>query len=160
LRRYTPMITMLGVGTTQITTGDIASLYIADAEGVINLYLSAKYQTPLAPDPAITDLCSDIAIYRCLADKLPRMPDFMITRYTNATSILCMIRDGVMNLSTGSGQQIVNSGGDEFAWSQDIDFGGGPIFDRAKKCNPLNGSGSFMDGEADCYPIGGCNSFG
>jgi phage gp36-like protein len=135
LRRYTPIVSMLGTGSLQITSNDISSVYIADAEGIINLYLGSRYQTPLAADPAITDLCSDIAIYRILADKAPRIPDFMQARYTNATSILSMIRDGQMTLGTNSGQQMVTSGGDEFAWSNntDCDFGG-PIFHRAHPC--------------------------
>lgn len=124
--RYKPLVTMIGVNTTDVTTTEIASLYIADAESIVNGYLASKYAVPLTAEPLVTDLTADIAIYRLLSDKAPRIPDFMEKRYLNATSMLAMIRDGAMFLTTSS--QTVNSGnaGDQFAWSnnQDTDFVG------------------------------------
>lgn len=119
LRRYSPLKTMIGVGTLDVSTIDIASIYIADGESIVNGYLAKKYIVPLTVEPLVTDLTSDIAIFRILSDKAPRVPDFMATRYTNATSMLAMLRDGEMVLTASS--QSVNSGGDEEAWSNVLD---------------------------------------
>lgn len=151
VRRYSPLLGLLGTSSLQVTTVDIASIYIADAESIVNLYLGSKYVIPLTPEPALTDLTSDIAIYRVLADKAPRIPDFMNARYTNATSMLAMIRDGAMFLSSSSQQ--VSSGGDEFAWSQDIEFGRGPIFRRLNGCD-----GPYADDLHMGNTFGGVNS--
>lgn len=119
LRRYSPMKTMIGVGTLDVSTVDIASVYIADGESIVNGYLAKRYIIPLTVEPLVTDLTADIAIYRVLSDKAARVPDFMEKRYTNATSILAMLRDGEMVLTVSS--QTVNSGGDQEAWSNVLD---------------------------------------
>lgn len=142
IRRYTPITTMIGVNTTDVTTVDIASVYIADGQSIVNGYLSRRYVLPLTPEPILTDLCSDIAIYRIIRDKQARIPEFMATRYTDAMSLLTMLRDGGMDLT---GSNPVNSGGgDEFAWSNvlDTDFKG-TIFSPAETwpqspCIPFN----------------------
>jgi phage gp36-like protein len=62
----------------------------------------------------LTSLCADIAIYRMAEDKLPRFPDAIEKRYTNAVSMLLMLQQGVMDLNSS---QLVSSGGDQEAWS-------------------------------------------
>lgn len=143
LRRYSPMRSMIGVGSTDITTIDIASVYIADGQSIINGYLSRRYVLPLTPEPILTDLCADIAIYRAIRDKQARIPEFMATRYTDAMSLLTMLRDGGMDLT---GSNPVNSGGgDEFAWSNviDADFEG-TVF-KPSETWPLSCSASTLN---------------
>lgn len=120
IRRYKPIVSMIGTNTFDVTTVDIASVYIADGESIINAYLSRRYIVPLTPEPILTDLCSDIAIYRLLSDKAPRIPDYMEKRYLNCMSMLSMLRDGGMDLTISS-QQVDSGGGDNFVWSNVID---------------------------------------
>lgn len=138
-RRYKPLATMIGTNTLDITTVDIASVYIADAESIVNGYLSRRYSIPLTPEPLLTDLTADIAIFRCLEERLPRTPDFMQNRYTNAMSLLTMLRDGGMALTSSN---LVSSGqaSDQFAWSNvlDPDFNG-TVFKPIEASTPAFG---------------------
>lgn len=119
LGRYNPLVTMIGTTAPDVTTQDIASLYIADAEGLINAYLGAKYVTPLAVEPLITRLACDLAIYKVLEDRASRVPEIADKRYTDACSILGMLRDGKMVLTSAS-QSIITSGDWEaFGTTQD-----------------------------------------
>lgn len=116
LRSYVPLTTMIGTNTTDVSTNDIASLWIAGAEALINAFIASKWVVPVTmPEPLITRLCNDITVYDILKDKQPRIPDFLQSRYDRALDILKMIRDGDMVL-TGS-NVVVSSGGDNFAWS-------------------------------------------
>jgi phage gp36-like protein len=111
---------MIGTNTLDVTTVDIASVYIADAESIVNGYLARRYTMPLTAEPLLTDLTADIALYRLLEDKVPRIPDFMDKRYTNAMSLLTQLRDGGMVLtSTNLASSGANS--DQFAWSNVVD---------------------------------------
>lgn len=129
-KRYNPLLTMIGVGTLQVSTDDISSVYVRDAESIINGYLAGRYVLPLSPEPLLTDLASDIAIYRVLRDRAPRIPEFMQSRYTDAMALLMSIKSGDMQL-TGS-DVIVNPSGDQEAWSNVADPNGplqnGPVF--------------------------------
>lgn len=117
-KRYNPILQLIGTGSLQVTTDDVSSVYIRDAMSIVDGYLAPRYIVPLNPEPLLTDLTSDIAIYRMLEERLLRVPDAFITRYTNAMSILGMLRDGYMQL-TGSSVQIT-SGGDQDAWSNNV----------------------------------------
>jgi len=132
LRSYVPLTTMIGTGTTDIQTGDIASLWIAGAEALINGYIASKWVVPVTmPEPLITRLCNDITVYDILKDKQPRIPEFMQRRYDNAIAILEKLRDGDMVL-TGS-NVVVSSGGDNFAWSNVLSNPQtGPVFAPAQ----------------------------
>jgi phage gp36-like protein len=124
--RYKPLNSMIGTGTLDITTTDIASIYIADAESYMNAFLSARYVVPVATEPLVTMLCADIAIYKILEDRAPRIPDFMQNRWSAANSFLSQLANGGMAL-TGS-NQIVSSGGDEEVWSNVLENPSGPVF--------------------------------
>lgn len=133
INRYKPLQTMIGTASLDVTTVDIASVYIADGEAMVNAYLSTRYITPLANEPLLTSITSDIAIYRLLVDKAPRIPDFMQKRYENALALLISIKSGdmVLNASTAT---MVATGGDQFAWSNVIDPGNnGPVFRSAEE---------------------------
>lgn len=133
INRYKPIQTMIGTNTLDVTTMDIASVYIADGESMVNAYLSTRYVTPLVNEPLLTSITSDIAIYRLLSDKAPRIPDFMQKRYENAMALLISIKSGdmVLNASTAT---MVTTGGDQFAWSNVTEPGyGGPVFTNAEQ---------------------------
>lgn len=123
-KRYPPILTMIGSGSNDVSSNDVSSIYLADAESYVNAFLGARYALPLATEPLITQLTSDIAIYKMVEDKAPRIPDFMDKRMASVSSMLAMLRDGQMIL-TASSQQ-VNSGGNQEAWSSTQSYH--PIF--------------------------------
>jgi phage gp36-like protein len=125
LRRYTPLETLIGSGDVYVTTADICSIFIADAEGIVDAYLSGRYVIPLASEPLLTSVTADIALFRVLSDRAPRVPEFMVGRHDRAIQTLEMLRDGKMNLTASS--QSVTSGGDQEAWSNVVD-GSNPVF--------------------------------
>ena len=113
--RFPPILTMVGtVAETDVTTAQVSSVYIADAESVVNAYLAGRYATPLVIEPIITQITSDLAIFKLAQDRLPRMPEYMERRQQGAISLLEMLRDGKMVLS--SSQTLVTTGDNE-AWS-------------------------------------------
>lgn len=109
--RYPPISAMVGTGSGEVTSAQVSSAYIFDAEGFVNAYLGAKYAVPLQSEPILTSLTSDLAIYKVLEDKVPRIPEFMQRRYENAIKTLEALRDGKMIL-TGS-QTLITSGNEE-----------------------------------------------
>lgn len=133
LARYTPLQTLVGSGPSDVSTVEIASVFLADAESYVNAFIGAKYQTPVQPEPLITQITCDIAICKILQDKAPRIPDYMQGRCSNVNSMLAMLRDGTMVLTASGTLPLSGGGSNEFVWSNvDPDEGfPGPIF------NPL-----------------------
>jgi len=123
-KRYPPISTMVGSGVNDVSSVDVSSIYVADAESYVNAYLGARYVLPLSPEPLITQLTCDMALYKMVEDKAPRIPDFMDRRFTAAQSMLAMLRDGDMILTANSQQ--VSQGGNQEAWSSVQDFH--PVF--------------------------------
>lgn len=99
-KRYNPVRTMVGSGANDISSVDVSSIFVADSEGFVDAYLRARYTTPVVTEPLITMLTSDIAIYKMGLERLPRIPDFLQTRYDNAVKMLEMLRDGQMLLQS------------------------------------------------------------
>jgi phage gp36-like protein len=113
--RYSPIHTMVGTLANEVSSVNVSSIYIADAESYINMYLGSRYVVPLTPEPAITQLTSDLAIYHMCVDRLPRVPEFMQGRYDRAIATLEKLRDGTMVLNPASNSLV--SSGDNFAFS-------------------------------------------
>lgn len=112
--RYKPIKTMVGSEDLQVTSDDVSSIFINDAESLVDAYVSRRYETPLNPvPPLITQIASDLSIFNMLVEKLPSTPDFFQPRYDRAIKNLEMLRDGEMNLSS----QTVVTSGDQEAWS-------------------------------------------
>lgn len=113
--RYKPIIDLIGSGNLQVSSTDVASIYIADNESLIDAFLGVKYVTPITPVvPLITQLASDLSIHEILAEKLTQVPEFMDKRRNRCMDILAKLRDGHMVLSSAT---IISSHGDNFAWS-------------------------------------------
>lgn len=114
IKRFPPLSTLVGSNAgTQINTADVSSIYINDAESYVNAFLRSKYIIPITSEPIITEIVSDIAIYRMCEDRQPRIPDFCEKRFISANSMLCMLRDGVMTLASST----LTSGGDQDVFS-------------------------------------------
>ncbi len=113
--RYPPINTMVGTLPNEVTSAQVSSMFIADAESVVNAYLGARYNIPLTPEPIITQLTSDLAIFQMCAERLPRVPEWMQNRYERSMGILEKLRDGTMILNPNSNTFV--STGDNYAYS-------------------------------------------
>jgi len=122
LTRYKPVGTMIGAHSMSVSTADVSSVFILGAEGIIDGYLAARYAVPVPATPLITRIACDLATFDMMAEKLPQVPDFMIDRYNRSIKLLEMLRDGEMQLTSGT---LVTSG-DQEAWSNNQ--GRHPIF--------------------------------
>jgi phage gp36-like protein len=110
---------MIGVGSFDVTSVDVASIHIADSEGLVDSFLGARYIVPFTTVPQlITGVTSDLAIFKLMAENTPSVPEFIQSRYDRAIDILKALRDGDQVLI---GASAVASGDNE-AWSSNIDY--------------------------------------
>ena len=117
--RYKPIQSMISTGTLDVTSAEVASIYIADAESIINAYLRVRYVVPLGTEPLLTALTSDIALYRLAEDRSPRIPDLLERRYTNAITVLAQLQVGCMALGSS---YLLSVGGNNEVWSSQQSF--------------------------------------
>jgi len=113
--RYKPIGSMVGAGSLDTTSVDVSSIFIQDAEGIINAHLASRYVTPVTTEPLVTMLSSDLAISAMLLEKLGSQPPFMESRYNRAMDMLKKLSEGKL-LLVASGTTEVTSGDSE-AWS-------------------------------------------
>lgn len=108
--------TIIGTGSSQVTSNEVSSVFIARQESFIDGYLGVKYSVPLSsPVPyLITQLASDLTVFQILAEKSGNIPEWMDKRYDRCIKILEQLRDGQMVLP---GASAVSSQGDNYAWS-------------------------------------------
>ncbi len=112
--RYRPINTLVGSADTQVTSEDVASIFIADAESFIDAYISRRYDVPLSPAPQfITQIASDLSIFNMMVEKLPEVPDFFQPRYDRSLKMLIDVACGNMNVLSAT---LVGTG-DQEAWS-------------------------------------------
>ena len=114
-KRFPAIKTMVGSGVSDVATLDVASVYVSDAEGIVDAYLASRYVLPLAASPLITKITCDIAIYDLGVDRMPRIPEWMQKRYDGAIKLLENLRDGDMLLNPTSFTTVTT--GDNEAWS-------------------------------------------
>ena len=113
--RYAPINTMVGTGANDVTSVEVSSIFIADAESFMNAYLGRRYETPVEVEPIITMIASDLAIANMMFEKLGELPNFMQPRYDRAISMLEKLSTGDLVLTADSTSLL--SSGDNFAWS-------------------------------------------
>ena len=114
LTAFPPALTAVGVGSFDVSTVQVSSYYIFTSDGVIDSYISARYETPVTPvPPVLTKLSCDLVIYDMFRDRNLKVPDFMQDRYDVAMDMLKAIRDGKMNLPGAT--EVAT--GDNFAFS-------------------------------------------
>lgn len=115
LTRFKPIGSMIGTGSSDVTSDEISSSYIPDAQSFIDAYLANRYSVPVAPvTPLLTQLCSDLTIFNLLAEKSGNIPEWMDKRYERCIKTLELLRDGEMVLNSAT---VIGSAGDNFAWS-------------------------------------------
>ena len=110
-----PVQTLVGTGTNEVSSFEVSSIFIQDAEGVVNAFLGSKYVLPLTTVPLVTQITADLAIFNMLSERTGRVPQAVQSRYDRVISYLEMLRDGGMVLNANS--QTLSSSGDSFAWS-------------------------------------------
>ena len=96
--RYKPIGSMVGAGSLDVTSDDVASIFISDAEGFMNAFLAARYVVPVTTEPLITMIAADLAISNMMFEKLGAIPDFMQGRYNRAEGYLTKLTTGEMLL--------------------------------------------------------------
>lgn len=110
-----PINTLVGSGPNDVTSIEVSSVFINDAQGIVDAHLSQRYTIPVVAEPLITHITADLAIFNMLAERTGRVPQVMQSRYDRALSYLIALRDGTMNLNPNS--QTFNTSADQFAWS-------------------------------------------
>jgi phage gp36-like protein len=118
-KRYKPVQSIIGNTKTDISSSEVASIYIADAESFVDAYLARRYVVPLNPvPPLITQVTADLAIFNMLVEKQPDFEDFFQARYDRSMKTLENLRDGTMEITS---QTLVTTGDNE-AWSDGQDY--------------------------------------
>lgn len=155
--RYKPIGSMVGTGTLDITSDDVASVFIADAESFMNAFLAARYITPVTTEPMITMIASDFAIANMMFEKLPQIPDFIQGRYDRALSYLEQLRDGNMLLTSSN---VLVTSGDSEAWSSTGSYHPvfSPVLDELDQAADRDYIDAERDGRSGDGPLGtdGC----
>jgi len=118
--RYAPIHTMVGSGNNDVTSVEVSSIFIADAESFMDMHLAKRYVVPVAAEPAITMIATDLAISNMMFDKLGELPNFIQPRYDRAMSMLDKLSDGDLILTSGSTSLVAS--GDQEAWSSTQSF--------------------------------------
>jgi len=124
LARYRPLTTMVGSGQYDVSSVEVSSIFLRDAESYIDARLAVRYIVPLtSANPLITRIACDLATHEMLAEKMPSVPEFMEIRFRRANDMLDQLIKGDLRLSSES---LVGSSGNSFAWSSTM--GHHPIF--------------------------------
>lgn len=118
--RYAPIYTMVGTGKNDVTSLEVASIFIADAESFVNVHLAKRYQIPVAVEPVITMITADLAIANMMFEKMGELPNFIQPRYDRSMMMLEKLAGGDLILTSNS-TSIVTTG-DNFAWSTNMDY--------------------------------------
>ena len=117
--RYQPIKTMIGTSSFDVSSAQVNSVYIWQAEALIDAYLGNRYTVPLSsPSPIITQIASDLSIFYMLAERLPQVPEFMDKRYQRCLDLLTAIASGTLMVTSAT---IVTTG-DSYAWSPNMDY--------------------------------------
>jgi phage gp36-like protein len=154
LVRYKPLGTMIGAHSMEVTTVDVSSIFIWGAQGVIDGYLGARYEVPLAEpvSPLITRIACDLATFDMMAEKLPAVPDFMRDRYSRSIELLELLRDGKMVITSAT----LTTSGDQDAWSSNSNFH--PVFSPVLDIETQGPDADQVRAEADLRGFTSCPS--
>ena len=115
---YPQIGSMIGTGSYDVSSTNVESYFIANAEAQVNAALRDRYVVPLAEpvDPLIRKATVDIVICDMVRDKLPKTPEFIVDRCTRVMAMLGKIRDGKLDI--GSAEAITSTDGTDLeVWS-------------------------------------------
>jgi phage gp36-like protein len=118
--RFKPIRTMIGAGSFEVSSNEVTSIFILDADSFVDAYLAKRYVTPITPVPSmVTQISSDLAIFNMMTEKQVQVPDSFQARYDRSLKSLEMLRDGEMVLPDAVE---IAAAGDNEAWSANQDF--------------------------------------
>lgn len=140
-----PVNTLVGTGDAEISSIEVSSIYIADAEGIIDMHLAHKYVVPVNKTPAITHLTADLAIFNMLAERTGRVPQVVQARYDRVISMLDGLRDGTLLLNPAS--HTLTESGDSYAWSSTGSYH--PVFSPVLDALDQAVDADYVDAEKD-----------
>jgi len=115
--KFPAIETAVGTGEFEIASLDVTSVFINQASGLVDAYLSTRYEVPFnvaSIHPMVTRITTDIAICDMVRDRLPQTPEWIVSRCEDAMRMLEALRDGKMNLP---GLTLANTTGDQEVWS-------------------------------------------
>ena len=149
--RYAPIYTMVGTGQNDVTSLEVASIFIADAESFVNVHLAKRYEIPVAVEPVITMITADIAISNMMFEKLGELPNFIQPRYDRSMMMLEKLASGDLILTSNS-TTIVTTG-DNFAWSTNMDYHSifSPVLDELEQAADIDQINADKDERANDY---------
>ncbi len=136
--RYRPILSMIGAGSYEVTSDDVTSIFVSDAESFVDAYIGSKYAVPITPVPSlITQITSDLAIFNMMTEKQVQVPDFMQARYDRNLEVLGMLRDGGMVLP--SSVSLLGTG-DQEVWSNNQEHHSifSPVLDELEQAADLD----------------------
>jgi len=113
--RYAPIHTMVGSGSNDVTSVEVSSIFIADAQSFVDAHLAKRYVVPVEAEPLITQIATDLSIANMMFDKLGELPNFIQPRYDRAMKMLEKLSTGDLILTSNS--TTLTSSYDSFAWS-------------------------------------------
>lgn len=123
IKRYKPITTIIGSENMQVSTADVSSIFLNDAESFIDAHIGHRYSVPLSVVPSfITQIAADLAIFNILVDHLPDKPDFFQPRYDRALEMLISVSSGAMLVNSATAATT----GDNDAWSTSMNHH--PVF--------------------------------
>ena len=149
--RYAPIHTMVGTGTSDVTSVEVSSIFISDAESFMNTFLAKRYVTPVTTEPVITMIASDLAISNMMFEKLGELPNFIQPRYERAMMMLQKLADGDLVLTSGSTSLVTT--GDNFAWSTTQNYHSifSPVLDELDQAADVDAINADINARAGDY---------
>jgi phage gp36-like protein len=117
LARFPALETAVGTGEHEVTSIEVSSVFVYQADGLIDGYLSQQYLVPFDANsihPLIERISTDIVICDLVRDRLPQTPEYIINRCDAAMALLEKLREGDMTLP---GVTLANTTGDNEVWS-------------------------------------------
>lgn len=143
--RYKPIGSMVGAGSLDVSSDDVSSIFISDAEGFMNAFLASRYVVPVTTEPLVTQIAADLAIFNMMAEKLGAVPDFMQARHDRATTYLEKLTNGEMLLVASGTTQVTS--GDSEAWSSTGSYH--PVFSPVLDALDQAADRDYIDDERD-----------
>jgi phage gp36-like protein len=119
---YPPINTAVGSYDNQVTSLEVSSRYIANADSLMDSFLAKRYAVPVPTSGIVTMISADLSIFAILVEKIPQVPDYMQKRYDRAMELLKWLADGTIVVQSAT----TIATGDQEAWSTNQGYH--PIF--------------------------------
>lgn len=115
--KFPAIATAIGTGEYEIASADVVSVFIRQAAGRVDAYLSERYAVPFdasSVPPLIEEITTDLAICAMARDRLPSTPEWLDARCRDAMATLKDLANGTLTIP---GATLANTTGDNEIWS-------------------------------------------